>query len=74
MTVKELIENLQTLDPELRVFVEGYEGGYNDVSFNPNISKFVLDYHSDWYYGVHEIIDACSQEEGEYHTVDGIVL
>jgi len=32
MTVKELIEYLQTIDPELRVFVKGYEAGYNDVN------------------------------------------
>ena len=29
MTVKELIEQLQTLDPDLHVFVRGYEGGYD---------------------------------------------
>ena len=31
MTVKELIEQLQTLDPDLHVFTNGYEGGYEDV-------------------------------------------
>ena len=29
MTVKELIEKLSELDPELHVFVPGYEGGYH---------------------------------------------
>jgi hypothetical protein len=32
MTVKELIEKLQQLDPDLRVVTDGYEGGYKDVS------------------------------------------
>lgn len=32
MTVKELIEELQHLDPELKVYVPGYEGGCEDPS------------------------------------------
>ena len=32
MIVKELIEYLQTVDPELKVFIKGYEAGYNDVN------------------------------------------
>ena len=31
MKVGELIEQLQQLDPELHVFVRGYEGGYDDA-------------------------------------------
>lgn len=31
MTVKQLIEHLQTLDPELYVFKPGYEGGIDYV-------------------------------------------
>ncbi len=29
MTVKELIEQLIQLDPDLHVFTQGYEGGYD---------------------------------------------
>ena len=32
MTIKELIQQLQQLDPDLHVFTNGYEGGYCDVS------------------------------------------
>jgi hypothetical protein len=35
MTVKELIEQLQQLDPDLRVFTRGYEGGYEDADIPP---------------------------------------
>jgi hypothetical protein len=31
MKVKELIKFLQTYDPEMRVVVDGYECGYNEV-------------------------------------------
>lgn len=32
MTVKELIEKLQELDPETCVMTSGYEGGYADAN------------------------------------------
>ena len=56
MTVKELIEKLQTLDPDLHVFVSGYEGGYEDVGISP-IKEIALNYHTEWYYGKHEVTD-----------------
>jgi hypothetical protein len=41
MIVKELIEQLQQLDPELLVFVDGYEGGYDDVTISEvNLSMY----------------------------------
>jgi hypothetical protein len=36
MTVKQLIEHLQTLDPELYVFKPGYEGGLETMNVNVN--------------------------------------
>jgi hypothetical protein len=67
MTVKELIEHLQTLDPELRVFTRGYEGGYEDAGAPVTIRNFILNYHEQWYYGPHEITD-------EYSDIKGIIL
>ena len=43
MKVKELIEQLSTLDPELHVFVPGYEGGFNDAGPVSVIKSFALD-------------------------------
>ena len=75
MTVAELIENLKTMDPELRVFTAGYEGGYNDVVFNPTIRDIALNFHSEWYYGEHEAVDVIHSETKETHEiVKGIVL
>jgi hypothetical protein len=54
MTVKQLIEHLQTLDPELRVFSRGYEGGLDDVNGTSSIIDVELNVNSEWYYGKHE--------------------
>jgi hypothetical protein len=56
MTVKELIEQLQKLDPELHVFVDGYEGGYDDVAVS-EVKEIALNVHSEWYYGKHDNVD-----------------
>ena len=72
MTVKELIEKLQTLDPNLRVFVSGYEGGYDDAAIPNNIMDIALDYHDEWYYGKHE--DANVVDKTKYIIVEGVIL
>lgn len=69
MRVKELIEKLQTLDPELHVFVDGYEGGYDYAAFDSEEKEVALDVHEEWYYGSHD--DAV---EGSENAVKGIVL
>ena len=74
MTVKELIEQLQTLDPNLRVFVRGYEGGYDDAGPITLPNEFALDFHDEWYYGKHEVADYYGVEEGNYTIVKGIIL
>jgi len=74
MTVKELIEKLSELDPELHVFIPGYEGGYNyaDVS-KPD--SFCLNVNTAWYYGSHEHISYVNEEDRpNYKIVKGIVL
>ena len=53
MKVKELIENLQKFDPNMRVMVDGYEGGLDDPQ-EPRENLVVLDYHEHSYYGRHE--------------------
>jgi hypothetical protein len=75
MTVKELIEQLQQLDPNLHVFTAGYEGGYNDVYVGEEM-EIALDVHEEWYYGKHE--DASTEyhvpDKSKYKIVKGIVL
>jgi len=75
MTVKELIEQLQQLDPELRVFVQGYEGGYNDAGPISDTVEIALDYHKGtWYYGSHEVKDYYDLDPKDYTIVKGIIL
>jgi hypothetical protein len=75
MTVKELIEQLQQLDPDLHVFTAGYEGGYNDVYVGEEM-EIALNVHDEWYYGKHE--DASTEyhvpDKSKYKIVKGIVL
>lgn len=56
MKVKDLIEHLQKFDPELPIFIDGYEGGY-DTPQLPFQSPMKLNVHNEeeWYYGKHEL-------------------
>lgn len=67
MTVAELIEKLQSLDPNLEVFIPGYEGGYKDINPNFYVDKFRKNVNPEWYYGPHEM-------DSEGGDVLGIVL
>jgi hypothetical protein len=71
MTVKELIEQLQQLDPELHVFVDGYEGGYGDIAIS-EIKDIELNVHEEWYYGRHDNVDNTKITDNP--IVKGIVL
>ena len=72
MTVKELIEQLQTMDPDLYVFTPGYEGGYEDVVSVGDIKEIALNYHDEWYYGPH--VEAEAEHKDTYPIVKGIIL
>lgn len=74
MTVKELIEKLGTVDPDIQVFTSGYEGGFNSVENVNSITDIVLDYHEEWYYGPHESIDNISGSNKDYKIVKGLIL
>jgi hypothetical protein len=73
MTIKELIEHLQTLDPDLRVFIKGYEGGVDDKTSIPEPVDIILNVHSEWYYGEHEYTSV-GYEPTNKQIVKGIVL
>jgi len=67
MKVKELIEQLSKLDPELMVIVDGYEGGVTEASY-ADVETIALDVHSEWYYGPHEKVDDIDKYEGHART------
>ena len=57
MKVKDLIEKLQAVDPELMVVRDGYEGGVCEViDFSTQI--VALKANTAWYYGDHEVLYA----------------
>lgn len=53
MKVKDLIEKLQALDPELTVMLPGYEGGWDRLE-GLGVSVVALNVNAAWYYGSHE--------------------
>ena len=69
MKVKELIDHLQTLDPELRIFTKGYESGFDDIVIEPTTSHFELYKETEWYYGPHNKVKEPSSD-----TVPAIVI
>ena len=56
MNVKQLIEKLNTYDPETMVIVSGYEGGVDEAHQAGKV-KIKLDAYTEWYYGKHEVTD-----------------
>jgi hypothetical protein len=46
MLIKNLIENLEKLDPNLRVMVETPEGLFDDVVFDARVYDLVYDHHN----------------------------
>lgn len=74
MTVKELIEQLSLLDPELHVFVAGYEGGFHYAKLS-TVKDISLNWYGEWYYGPHELTENLPAESRSQHEqVKGIVL
>lgn len=76
MTVRELIEKLQHLDPDIHVFVHGYEGGYANAGPIVGVKEIALDVHDAWYYGPHEDVsdEYHVRDKSNYKIVKGIVL
>jgi hypothetical protein len=65
MKVSELIEKLQALDPDLRVVVDGYEGGVEDASY-VTVEEIALNVNKQWYYGEHETTFADEKHNAKY--------
>ena len=67
MTIKELKDFLDTVEDEnIRVVVNGYEGGYCDVC-KPGVIDLALNVNGEWWYGPHE--EANGFEVEEWHEV-----
>lgn len=70
MNVKELIEEWKKYPQDIRVIVNGYEGGYDDVE-SINKIKLLLNQNEEWYYGKHESVE---KEEDKVNAVDALLL
>ena len=74
MTVEELIQLLSAYPADLRVMVQGYEDGYDDLEADCAIAgEAILNVNSAWYYGRHErALTGDDQTGGE--TVQALFL
>jgi hypothetical protein len=75
MTVKELIEKLQQLDPDIHVFGVAYEGGVDDLDSIGEVQDIALNVNDpeEWWYGSHEYADTI-KDKSKYTIVKGIIL
>ena len=65
MKVKDLIEKLQAVDPELMVVRGGYEGGVTEVG-SVDVQEVALNANEEWYYGEHETLYADEKANMQY--------
>jgi len=65
MKVKDLIEQLQAVDPELMVVRDGYEGGGTEVGYVV-VEEVALNVNEEWYYGEHETLYADEKANEQY--------
>jgi hypothetical protein len=74
MKVKELIETLSQLDPELMVVVAGYEGGVDEMD-KYELCDVELNVNDEWYYGKHDILENGEKPTNKDSTiVKGVLL
>lgn len=53
--IKQLQEKLNSLDPELEIYLKGYEGGVAELKMVAEV-EVAKNYNVDWWYGPHEIV------------------
>ena len=74
MKVKELIETLSQLDPELMVAIIGYEGGVDEMD-KYELCDVELNVNTEWYYGNHKILEKGEEPKNKDSTiVKGVLL
>jgi hypothetical protein len=73
MKVKELIEQLSNLDPEVRVVKAGYEGGVTEVTGTGQCT-IALNVNKEWYYGPHELVNEQNRMYSEYFKEKAVFI
>ena len=75
MTVQQVIALLATYPPDLRVVVNGYENGFDDVeSERVSVTRIELNVGEDWWEGRHAAAMDRGSEEHSGRVVDALVL
>ncbi len=63
MNVRELIKDLEQYDPDLPVYVRGYEGGVDDVELLKPVRVRRSYYEQrEWMFGRHEVTTADTED------------
>ena len=68
MKVKELIEKLSQMNPELLVVVAGYEGGVYEID-KFEMCDIELNVNTEWYYGKHEVLSEGDKPTNKDSTI-----
>jgi hypothetical protein len=73
MKVRELIEQLHQLDPEMLVVIDGYEGGADEPK-SVTVVRIALNYNTgSLYYGKHEFVSV-GVDENEIFSAGGAII
>ena len=72
MKVKDMIAQLQALDPEMPVLAPGYEGGLKEVN-HVRVTEVALNVNTKWYYGPHEETDKPDDYKG-FNRAKGVLI
>ena len=73
MKVKELIELLSQMNPELMVVIGGYEGGVDEID-KFEMCDIELNVNTEWYYGKHEVLYKDKPKNKDSTIVRGVQL
>jgi hypothetical protein len=75
MKIKDLISELQKLDPEMQVVKSGYEGGVEFVS-RLLCYEVALDVNTEWWYGKHELVvhDIQREDYKDYTKIQAVYI
>jgi hypothetical protein len=75
MKIKDLISELQKLDPEMQVVKSGYEGGVDFVS-RLLCYEVALDVNTEWWYGKHELVvhDIQREDYKDYEKIQAVYI
>ena len=68
MKVKELIELLSQMNPELMVVIGGYEGGVDEID-KFEMCDIELNVNTEWYYGKHEVLSEGDKPTNKDSTI-----